>query len=151
MTPTPREPTLGDAYDDDDEGLPLLTDAIDEGAEDDGDELIDFGAADDDTPTPPRPPAPTFAPAPPRPPAPRPAAPPGDLDDILDELNIELRAAMETWIDEALPQIILRELDSVAERIHDAALANLRTTVLAQIPARIARTLRERENQADPL
>jgi len=146
----------GEASPSADDDLPILTDVVDE------DELPPEallppkraplpGAAPAAAPTvqpavapspqqPPVPPAQAFSA-----PTPTPQAAPASLSphqvEQLVRLDTEISREVEAWLANELPQILSRELDSLAERVRMQALAHLRATLLPTLSERIARRL----------
>lgn len=60
------------------------------------------------------------------------------LIEELVELDTEIARSVESWLEDELPQIVTRELDSLAERIRTEAIAQLRATLLPALSERIA-------------
>ncbi|WP_232516554.1 hypothetical protein [Thauera sinica] len=60
------------------------------------------------------------------------------LIEELVELDTEIARAVEAWLADELPQIVAREMDSLAERIRVETLAQLRATLLPALSGRIA-------------
>jgi hypothetical protein len=146
----------------DDEDLPILTDIVEDA---DLDSLgvpamethpqHDPWALGNDPGHPPANAAFVAPPSQPSPPAPPPAgqqtnAPRAHINDAsvvaaraaliehLIELDTDVARKLEAWLDEELPQIVSRELDSLAERIRTEALAQMRATLLPALASRIA-------------
>lgn len=89
--------------------------------------------------------APPFSPALSQPPALSPAdehallvSARAALIEELVELDTEIARSVESWLEDELPQIVTRELDSLAERIRTEAIAQLRATLLPALSERIA-------------
>jgi len=139
-----------------DDDLPILTDVVDE------DELPPEALLPPKrAPLPGVPPSvapavqPALAPLPPQPPvqpaqafsapAPTPSAAPATLNprqvEQLVRLDTEISREVEAWLANELPQILSRELDSLAERVRTQTLAHLRATLLPALSERIARRL----------
>lgn len=135
-----------------DDDLPILTDVVDE------DELppeallppkraplpgIAPAVQPAVAPLPPQPPvqpAQTFSAPTPTPQA-APASPNPHQVEQLVRLDTEISREVEAWLASELPQILSRELDSLAERVRTQALAHLRATLLPTLSERIARRL----------
>ena len=64
-----------------------------------------------------------------------------DLAERLVALDTVIGRHIEQWVTSELPQIISRELDEFAERLHTQAAAHLRASLLPLISAEIADTL----------
>ena len=63
------------------------------------------------------------------------------LIEELVELDTEIARAVDAWLDGELPQIVTRELDSLAERIRTETLAQMRATLLPTLSERIAQRI----------
>nr|WP_211165731.1 hypothetical protein [Azoarcus sp. TTM-91] len=133
-----------------DDDLPILTDVVDE------DELPPEALLPPKrAPLPGVAPSVAPAPLPPQPPvqpaqafsapAPTPSAAPATLNprqvEQLVRLDTEISREVEAWLANELPQILSRELDSLAERVRTQTLAHLRATLLPALSERIARRL----------
>lgn len=63
------------------------------------------------------------------------------LIEELVELDTEIARAVDSWLEGELPQIVTRELDSLAERIRTETLAQMRATLLPTLSERIAQRI----------
>lgn len=77
----------------------------------------------------------------PPPPAESAPAPETDFTERLAALDSLIAREIETWLANELPQILSTELDRLAERLHDHALAQMRATLLPALSQRISNTL----------
>lgn len=59
------------------------------------------------------------------------------IEDLV-ELDTEIARSVEAWLADEIPQILKRELDSLAERVKAETLAQLRATLLPALSERIA-------------
>jgi hypothetical protein len=75
------------------------------------------------------------------PPAESTHAPEADLTERLAALDSFIAREIETWLANELPQILSTELDRLAERLRDQALAQMRATLLPALSRRISDTL----------
>ncbi|HRP96724.1 MAG TPA: hypothetical protein PL143_10770 [Rhodocyclaceae bacterium] len=72
----------------------------------------------------------------------RAASPQGiELAELLVGLDTELAREIETWFANELPQLVTRELDRLAAKLREEAIAHMRATLMPTLSERIAKRL----------
>lgn len=64
-----------------------------------------------------------------------------ELAELLVGLDTELAREIETWFANELPQLVTRELDRLAAKLREEAIAHMRATLMPTLSERIAKRL----------